>query len=284
MKKLAGLFLVMMGIFVFAVSAGFNVLGWINPIESKAQQQSIAYEEAETIEFDVNSQDITITRHDKDTVDIQSSGQDNIDVSTTNDNVVIRQDKTSWLSLLFFETGSEWEVKIPASFSGDLKANGGSSDINVDNGNETIRSLQMTVASGDVDIRHMAVDDLELSAKSGDFSITNVSSNQSSVETISGDMEIDQFKGPLTATLTSGGIDVTFEKFEESTIEVTSGDVDVSVGDADIRLDCSVVSGDISNELTLDSVEQTQRHLSGVKGSGSDDLIIETVSGDINIR
>ncbi|MFZ4450866.1 DUF4097 family beta strand repeat-containing protein [Salibacterium aidingense] len=289
MKKLGGMILITAGLVMLVCSVIDHFPAAFSVSEKRGQEETIPWQNEATVEIQVESQDVVINRHDENTITIRSrhgSDLESLQTDTAEPNSLnIQEEKEGWLSGLGW-TGKqgEWEILLPDSFSGNLSVNGASSDVLFDNHHqEALDSLSIEVASGDVEIGEIKVNHLQHSAQSGDLTAAEVETKQASVKTVSGDMEIEGWNGPLSAMLTSGDMDVQWSEFASSSIEVTSGDVEAEVGNAGLRLECSVSSGDIQNELPLQDIEQTQQSLKGQRGDNGGLLSISSVSGDIHI-
>ncbi|WP_158737848.1 DUF4097 family beta strand repeat-containing protein [Alteribacillus sp. YIM 98480] len=290
MRRLAGLILVLIGFVILAATLLANVSNYVPGIASSNKHLEETLQEADSIQINALSSDVTIQTHDKDTVSIETSARnkDN-DVKITQDShaVKITQPKQHWFSFFTLGENSNWVVTIPEAFKGRLSIHGGSSDFRFENEQEKrYKSIQTDIASGDTYMTNIKTEEIDLSAKSGNLTLNDVQTDKAAVETISGNININDYTGPLTANVTSGNINVQWKEIKNDVrMNVTSGDVDLQVGQENVRLCVSVVSGDIRNDVALDTIEQSgNRSLKGTKGAGDVLIHLKSVSGNLYIK
>ena len=187
-------------------------------------------------------------------------------------------------------TGVRGDLSL-RTLSGDVRAEGVSGD------------LRVSSTSGDVRIRdHRGP--LAAETTSGKISASGTISG-ARLSTVSGDIELEGGSDDLTARTISGAIavrtgarvhltldstsgDIVFEgplaPNSASVINTISGNVRMGLTDlADLRLEVSTTSGELSSDLPLADHAPERRRLSAVIGPGTANLTITTTSGDVEI-
>ncbi|MFB5660850.1 DUF4097 domain-containing protein [Alteribacillus sp. HJP-4] len=292
MKKLAGVFLILVGLLIIAGTLFSTVIEW-KPAPQDGAGQAVTESElgnTDRIEVNFSSADINIETHNKDTVEVVSlsnSSEDEPVVSQNGSTILIEQKRNHWwpdFSFVLFQK-REWTVKIPEDFQKEISLYGSSGDVSVA-GPLNLGVFAADLSSGNVEVDEVKAKELSISLTSGDLMIQDSEAEHASLETTSGDMEVLTFSGAMEAVLTSGDFEAEWEEMSgRIDIEVTSGDVEIITGGADLELDVEVSSGDIENDIPLDSLtSQEERSLRGTKGEGDIPLTIRTTSGDVELK
>ncbi len=139
-----------------------------------------------------------------------------------------------------------------------------SGDVNLlDIHSETVR---VNMVHGDLILRQVRTDTLQVNLTNGDLEAEELDARDISVETVNGDQQI-RLMNPIQGVVR---------------LTTVKGDLLLQVPD---RCDCTVsmqtLSGDIECKLELSQQERTRNSLSGVAGSGTGNLVMETVHGDL---
>ena len=157
--------------------------------------------------------------------------------------------------------------------SGDLSADGLRADGSLSTTSGAIDladssgALQVQTVSGDITLGG-ASGLLRVRSISGDIALRDLRDARLDLESTSGDIAV-------TGSLADG---------QQSTISNISGGVHVRLpAAADLRLNASTVSGDLSSDLDLRDALRERRSLSGTVGVGKTTLTISTTSGDIEV-
>ena len=105
---------------------------------------------------------------------------------------------------------------------------------------------------------------------------------------MSGDIRIKGFEGDIALKITSGKTAIDYASFD-NTVQISSISGDVRLGlpqTAEFRLNARSTSGDIDCDfpITMTDSSGSRRSIEGTVGSGTNTVIIKTVSGDIDIK
>lgn len=176
--------------------------------------------------------------------------------------------------------------------SGDIEISGckGENSLSTASGNIeandcTEASLKINTASGDIEVKDCS-GNLVFQSVSGDVCITLNGDIQG--QTVSGDIDLSAGKSKVIKIHSTSG-DIQFNgqinNDSNSNIATVSGDVSVELEDgSSAMLEAGTVSGDIECDLELAELRKSSRSFSGKLGTGQGNLVVKTVSGDIEIN
>jgi DUF4097 and DUF4098 domain-containing protein YvlB len=221
-----------------AVAAGLLILGGCGIFEQNRETDQQEYGEAITsLQFDVDSGDLTVTTGD------QVSVKRTIHYGDEKPGETVRVDGDALVleSCEVRNCSIDYEVVVPegTAVNGQLDSGraeiGGVADVNLQasSGDVQLRdvngAVNLTVESGTIDID--GVDGTAtLAASSGDISARN----------IGGATQVDNQSGTVTVSLT---------KPESVRVRAESGDIDVTVPKGSYTVTAQTDSGDVSNGL-----------------------------------
>lgn len=206
------------------------------------------------------------------------------------------------------------EVAVPAGVavetsltSGDVTIEDVQSDIGLTlvSGNAEIDgltgALRANLTSGTLEVTDLR-GQLNASSVGGDISVSGDLAT-AEIGTTSGDVILEGISGSITATTISGSIQIRDAEDAQLNLETTSGDVrfagtigadsrvstisgdvELQLEEADLRIDARTLSGDLDLEENLGVLERERRRLSGNLGAGGPLLEISTSSGDVTIE
>ena len=187
-----------------------------------------------------------------------------VDVSQQENDIKIQLDRAR--NRRFDNVSVDIRIKMPESYSLDLKTSGGDVDVGDLRGDVRART-----SGGDVNIGHISEALLQVHTSGGDVSVKG-GGTETKVSTSGGDIEITGAQGPVNAT-TSGG-DITIGSTTGGVTAKTSGG-DITIEDAKDNVNVRTSGGDIRIGGTA----------GGVKGKTSGgDITIESVSGDVDVH
>ncbi|SFG14901.1 DUF4097 family beta strand repeat-containing protein [Sporolactobacillus nakayamae] len=234
-----------------------------------------------------------------------------LEINRNNDMLEIQivQRRQDWLTSL--KALGSWNVKVvfelPTRLYNEIIVDGRSSDISAcqlltnrlsvschsgDSELETCavkQELNVTTSSGDLKINDTLVKGmLNAHATSGDIRLNQLTANEMRIQSHSGDITINNFRGELEASASSGDIELTSDKLAGNvSLESSSGDITVSFRDEQdsITMDYQGSSGDGSVRIKDMLYEDKSDHrIIGKKGDGRYTVRVRTSSGDFKFR
>ena len=226
------------------------------------------YANIETVEIHGVSVDIAVLPSSDELVHVCAEGnQDEISFEVVDDTLIIREVLSG---NLIFRSGMDLALEVPSS----------------------LRTLDVQVVSGDLNVSGISLEKLGFQSTSGDLTIRHGSLGTLYMRSLSGDVyarlnELDSFD----AKLASGDVDVKCIYGGEFSAETQSGDIDAEIGETVTSFFAKATSGDVSVKLPRRlRIAPNLSSLSGSIDTGissdSDGLpvTVRTISGDIKIR
>lgn len=239
--------------------------------------------------LDINwiSGNVKVTRHDLDTVVVTETSDKDLkeaqEVHTWLDGNVLRiQYCKSGESFIFKKIEKDLEIKIPKDMElEDFHYDGASGncsfqdisadtfDIDSSSGDVTLKqkgessSIDVDVSSGKIDVTAETVDKIDADSSSGKIKVTAENAKK------------------VKADASSGNIELHFANVPSDTeADASSGDITIYVPeDSDFTADVDTSSGDFDSDIAL-----TKDGSKYINGDGSNDMNLNTSSGDIEIK
>ncbi len=128
--------------------------------------------------------------------------------------------------------------------------------------------------------------DIRLETVSGDIEITSPDTAETKIKTTSGRVRLRDFTGKLDFESISGSLDAQYSTFSSDIrAKTVSGSIELELpDDAAFTLEASTVSGDIDCGFPVTVTGSlSKRGLTGTVGNGDNSIIFETVSGNTRI-
>lgn len=151
------------------------------------------------------------------------------------------------------------------------------------------KTLAISSVSGNMQMSNPLTDECDsfsLRTTSGRYNISGFKTKQFEVKTISGDVEISGISGKGSLNMTSGDVDISFAEWNDDiSVSTISGDVDIILpagSGADVSF--SGISGDVTSLLDGSNVKIGKGSTSTVGGSNKHNIGINLTSGDVTIR
>jgi DUF4097 and DUF4098 domain-containing protein YvlB len=129
--------------------------------------------------------------------------------------------------------------------------------------------MRLRTVSGDANVSRYA-GQLEANSVSGEIEVDRSRVRSPDIVTVSGDVEIDAVSVPAGQA--------------EGRVKTVSGDIEVALAEADVEIDFKTVSGDAEVDGPARIEKQGRRDRRIVLGSGTGQLRVKTVSGDLSVR
>ena len=226
------------------------------------------YANIEKIEIHGVSVDIAVLPSSDELVHVCAEGnQDEISFEVVDDTLIIREVLSG---NLIFRSGMDLALEVPSS----------------------LRTLDVQVVSGDLNMSGISLEKLGFQSTSGDLTIRHGSLGTLYMRSLSGDVyarlnDLDSFD----AKLASGDVDVKCIYGGEFSAETQSGDIDAEIGETVTSFFTKATSGDVS--VKLPRRLRIAPNLSSLSGSidtgiSSDPdglpVTVRTISGDIKVR
>ena len=204
-------------------------------------------EDVKSINIDVKSSDINITKSSDNKIKIEvysySEKDSKVDLK---DNIVNIESKQRHTGFMLFGGGCKVLIYVPENYEG---------------------KFSIDATSGDVYSKLDTFNDYKINLTSGDIEIANLKSLEG--KTTSGDLELGKITSYIDYKTTSGDYEIDSIKVEkDSYINATSGDVEIGEVE-DAYVETSVKSGDVK-------IKENDRKAEYV-------LKIKTTSGDIEV-
>lgn len=170
---------------------------------------------------------------------------------------------------------------------------------------DTGAGVKVVSHSGEVSLRGLD-GTIDVSIQSGDLDIKECKSGAASIESKSGEISITNLEGNLNARCASGNLSVKGWSGKTFSVESVSGDVSVDIptpfsgtanirtvnGDAsvmladggDARVSLSTLRGEVSCLLALQDEARTEQRVTGRLGEGTGSIDVSGINGDISVR
>lgn len=263
-----------------------------------------------SIVMDVSGSDIIIESWDQNSVKVEfflesksqsfmDSFNDKFETNYSMENGVVYVDlkrRSKWNFMSFNNKKMYYNVKVPKSFTLDLRTSGGDLAIS-----DVIGSIEGKTSGGDikiVDFKGIT----EVSTSGGDMDFTNVSgkidastsggdikvqkcNGNLSFKTSGGDIDIKSADGKIFAETSGGDIELNVPNIAEDVdLETTGGDINIRIPKSDLTIELNSFGGDVKLSRDVDDDFKGKIKTSKVSGKlnkGGNFLNAKTTGGDI---
>ena len=225
------------------------------------------YENVDSIIASLKSADIEIKESDSDVISLKIYGKDVDDLNTSvNDNKlsIIEDSRASFCIGFCYTNQYKIILSVPKEKKIDLDISTASGDINV--GEILMSNVKITAVSGDINM--INADSVILESVSGDISCHSVGNIK--VKSVSGNIDIYEVSDKLDLKTTSGDVEVEYLNIvKDSSISTVSGDVDITFNNSNCYINTNTLSGDVD-------IDSNNR-------KSDIELKVSTTSGDIEV-
>jgi hypothetical protein len=211
------------------------------------------------------------------TLSVERSGT-GVVVTVTRDPVVVFS--FGWQTLALY-------IGVPASWHGSLTAGTVSGGLQL--ADHAFAALVLSSTSGNVRAGAVKAGTVSIRTTSGEVSAGSLDGSRVEVSSVSGGLRIQEISGDAALRTTSGNVTATFAAVPSRLdANSTSGNVTLKLPSAaQFQLDAHSTSGDIHCRFPI-TVSASGRgggnhQLAGAVGSGTGQVTVRTVSGDIRI-
>ena len=150
-----------------------------------------------------------------------------------------------------------------------------------------MENIIIDTVSADVDISNLDLNNFQCKTVSGDLKVKTLGSDNLTLKTTSGEVNIMDFRGNLEANSVSGDISIRYGVFDNNIdVKTISGQVEIDLPqNAEFYLKTNTVSGEVVAKFPITIISfNKMNQLEGTVGTGDNNIIIDTVSGDIYIN
>lgn len=260
----------------------------INAVSSPQGQEDLTFspDKIDRLEFQLSSEDIVFRPSNDGQIHIRYSNRDDVTYrayteqgigSDAGNTLVFTRNVNSGSSQLFY-FGFDYDDDTP-----DIQ-------VALPKG----LSMNITTASGDVELEGISTSDLSVSTVSGDVDLTQVQAGSLALGSTSGDMDLEQttISGETSLKTTSGEMELEDCTLNRAAIfssvsgdlsghATISGDVTIGTTSGDVDLDLSGSPAHAAGDISTTSGEL---NLQGLQPKSEYFVNITTVSGDIDLQ
>jgi DUF4097 and DUF4098 domain-containing protein YvlB len=277
--------------------------GWL-PATAGADEfrQAIPVQPGGSLEVDLSSGSVEVETHDEHEVAVDaesrglSGGLTRFELSGDGVNAKFVGKHSGWLGM--FGSGElRVRVRVPESYSIDVRTGGGSVEIDELGGRASVRtsggSIELVEARGPVEletsggpIRVEEVEgDVTARTSGGRIQISEVA-GRVEARTSGGSIDAHEVDGPVEARTSGGSISVRFNDAPEGDLRTSGGSIEVEFSeDAALELEAETSGGrvQIDSEIRVVGVLGRDQVKGQVNGGGAQ-LRLKTSGGNIRVR
>lgn len=275
------------------LGGGFRELsGRVSPritaVSSPQGQETLTFspDEIDRLEFRLSSEDIVLRPSDDGQIHIRYSKRDDVtyqayteqSVNSGSKNTLIFTRNVDSDSSQLFYFGFHYEsdtpdvqVALPKGLSVNITTASGDVELN----GISAADLSVATVSGEVDLSQVQTESLTLGTASGDMDLEQTTvSGETSLETTSGEMELEDctLNRAVACSSVSGDL---------SGHAIISGDITIGTTSGDVELDLTGSPAHSAGNISTTSGEQ---NLQGLQPKSDYYVNISTVSGDITLH
>ncbi|MBM3707979.1 MAG: DUF4097 domain-containing protein [Actinobacteria bacterium] len=147
------------------------------------------------------------------------------------------------------------------------------------------REIACSSVSGDLETRRLELESFTFKSTSGNVNVNELVSENIKIETTSGKVFINDLEGSSSISTISGGVEADFKSLKKDlNVRTVSGDVDIKISEEKgFLFSLGSISGNIKNEFRSKITFADDKNLEGSVGEGVSQVIVKTISGDINL-
>ena len=177
------------------------------------------------------------------------------------------------------------DIFLPKSYIESLTIDISSGDINLQE-KMTLKNVSLSLSSGDITIKDLTCDKFEVETSSGSLKADSLSTLATKLQASSGDIDLKNFSGDIDGKVSSGEISVKYNTFNNNVnLQASSGSINLALPEnAEFYIDANCSSGDIDCKFPVTTTgSQRENSLKGTVKSDTNKVVLNTLSGDINI-
>lgn len=300
MKKILGIFLIIVGIVVAIQS--FNLgdrfsrspFSWEAESKEIRDAESIPMDGIKKVEVTVQAASVNIIPQNRDDVKAElkgtSSKEDRLTV-TKNGNVLnldVRNQNSDWFN--FFGSRSlTLNVYIPMTYEGDLSLEAAAGNISLKGpaaGSPfQLDEFDIDVTAGNIYLSHIQVNEFEHRGSAGQLEADYLNTRRADIKISTGKLTLNHFYGELNGKTSTGKIHVQIDQLDHPvTLKSSTGNISLDLPeDGSFNLEASVSMGDIDNDFPMTITRMDKRDLEGTAGDGTHSIDLHVSTGNINV-
>jgi lia operon protein LiaG len=259
------------------------------------ERQSVSLDGAESLVIEAASDDIVLADGTGATLDAWLHGSASgatanpprLVAERNGSTVTMRVERPRVVILGFTWSNVRLDISVPKGYAGDLSVKSTSGTIEL--GDHRYGSLTLSTTSGDEKVGTVTAASFKAHSTSGTLRAEAVSAKNVDLSSTSGDVRVNALAGDTTLNTTSGSVNVAFSTVP-SRIDAgsTSGNVTLRFpADAQFILDARSTSGGIKCDFPITIAQGEgagRRSLNGAVGTGTAKVTVRTTSGSIRIQ
>ena len=245
-------------------------IGLANSSNFETVANEYTIEEAfENFDIDLSTANLEFKVQDNTTkkvVCVESTKQHH-DVKVTNNALTIKQvDERKWYEKLFSPWNMKVTVYLPSATYGDLKIESSTGRVDIP-ADYTFNSLNMSLSTGNVNIKSNVTNTTSIEASTGDISLSDITTNELKVKASTGDVSVNNVQVATSSTIqTSTG--------RVSLNNVASKNLNIKVSTGYVKLTNTVIEEHMEIKASTGTVKITDSDAATIK--------IETSTGDVD--
>lgn len=280
MKKVLVLFIIILAGYLV-----FNGLSWIG--NSKQQNEAKIHHSTNEILVDVSGISTKIIPENRSNLSAKLEGKGTVAVKDSGDQISVSY-KRKWLDWdwIPFTNHPKLTIYLPKDYHRNLDLKIGAGNLELTPGSEMkLNNLTVDMGAGNIKLSNLDVDRFKHTGAAGNAEIDNLAVEDGSFDISSGNVHVKHYIGKMNADLTSGNFRVQLDKVTDSIdVDVSSGNVQLDLPrKADYTLKGTIVSGIVSNELSLKNYHKDLRSIEGTSGNGKHAITLHVTSGRIKL-
>jgi lia operon protein LiaG len=289
MKKLFGLFFILLGFLVLFGTLTNSVIGrWFT--FGSTITDAVSLDGIERIEIRGDALDLRIIPDHREEVSavLRGGRRDALSLSRSGDTISISVGK-KWYQWIFLRDQYRLDVRIPRDYKKSLAIDVDAGNVRLHglSGNRpmNLKALELELDSGEVYLSHLQAEQIRHRSWSGNVEARHVVTDEADWHLTSGNLHLRNYSGALGVEMVSGDLRVQMDQLSGPVdADLTSGDLRLNLPkDAGFTLDAEVSSGDIHVDFPMHVVKRDHRSVSGSHGNGKHPVRLRATSGDIRI-
>jgi Uncharacterized conserved protein len=255
------------------------------------KEKNIELEAAEEIYIDSKTAKITVFPEDRQDIKVNLSGTINSflpitepELNLNNDGKKVTITLSDNFKMLTGTNNIKLDIYIPKSFNKDVKIKNITGSVNIEN--ITLNNLDIDTTTGKITLDKLSVNNFAASCTTGSIDINDADTKETKIRLTTGSAKIDNFSGNINVKGTTGGIDISYKKFDNDIdAVVTTGSIVLDLPEkSEFKLNAHTTTGKISCNFPLNIQENSKNNLIGTSGNSDNSINLDVTTGSIAIK